>query len=41
MNEGNASGLLSMQDIDGGLIGGASIDALEFVSIIEAAILEK
>ena len=40
MNGGNASGLLSMQDIDGGLIGGASIDALEFVSIIEAAILE-
>jgi triosephosphate isomerase len=41
VNGGNASGLFSMQDIDGGLIGGASIDALEFASIIKAAILEK
>ncbi len=33
----NAPSLFSMPDIDGGLIGGASLDAHEFVSICQAA----
>jgi triosephosphate isomerase len=33
----NAAQLFAMQDIDGGLIGGASLDAGEFVSICQAA----
>jgi triosephosphate isomerase len=33
----NAAGLFSMPDIDGGLIGGASLDAAEFLAIAEAA----
>ncbi|MBT8066099.1 MAG: triose-phosphate isomerase [Gammaproteobacteria bacterium] len=33
----NAAGLLSMQDIDGGLIGGASLKADDFLAIAEAA----
>ena len=33
MNGGNASGLLSMQDIDGGLIGGASLKPEDFLQI--------
>jgi len=36
MNPANAEGLLSMQDIDGGLIGGASLDAASFASLVEA-----
>ena len=34
MNAGNAAELLSQPDIDGGLIGGASLKADEFLSII-------
>lgn len=34
----NAAGLLSMPDIDGGLIGGASLDAAGFLAIAEAAV---
>jgi triosephosphate isomerase len=34
----NAAGLLSMPDIDGGLIGGASLDASGFFAIAEAAV---
>ena len=34
----NAAGLLSMPDIDGGLIGGASLDASGFLAIAEAAV---
>lgn len=34
---GNAAELLAMDDIDGGLIGGASLDAAEFVAICSAA----
>lgn len=34
----NAAPLFSMPDIDGGLIGGASLDADEFVSICQAAV---
>ncbi len=35
----NAAGLLSMPDIDGGLIGGASLKASDFLAIAEAATL--
>ncbi|MGM9662722.1 MAG: triose-phosphate isomerase [Oscillospiraceae bacterium] len=37
MNPGNARELLAQQDIDGGLIGGASLEPAKFVSIISAA----
>ncbi|HHU05047.1 MAG TPA: triose-phosphate isomerase [Clostridiales bacterium] len=37
MNKDNAAQLLSMPDIDGGLIGGASLDPEHFAAIIEAA----
>ena len=36
-NPTNAAGLFSMPDIDGGLIGGASLKASDFLSIINAA----
>lgn len=38
MNEGNACLLLAMDDIDGGLIGGASLKAGSFVEIVKAAL---
>lgn len=34
MNRGNAAGLLALADVDGGLIGGASLKAEEFKAII-------
>ena len=37
MKPGNAKELLSQQDIDGGLIGGAALDAKSFCEIINAA----
>ena len=37
MNEKNAYDLLAQPDIDGGLIGGASLVPEKFVMIIEAA----
>ena len=37
MNAANASGLLDQPDIDGGLIGGASLKAADFLSIVAAA----
>ena len=37
MNAGNAADLLSMKDIDGGLIGGAALKPADFAAIIEAA----
>ncbi len=37
MNATNASALLAQSDIDGGLIGGASLKAADFLSIIAAA----
>lgn len=37
MNAGNAEDLLAQADIDGGLIGGASLKAADFLSIIAAA----
>jgi triosephosphate isomerase len=36
-NPKNAAGLFSMSDIDGGLIGAASLEASDFMSIINAA----
>jgi triosephosphate isomerase (TIM) len=38
MNAGNAAQLLAQPDIDGGLIGGASLKAPDFLTIIAAAI---
>jgi triosephosphate isomerase (TIM) len=37
MNAGNAGALLSQPDIDGGLVGGASLKAADFLQIIAAA----
>lgn len=37
MNEGNAAELLAQYDVDGGLIGGASLVAEKFAKIVEAA----
>ena len=37
MNPANASELLAQPDVDGGLIGGASLDPKKFLAIIEAA----
>lgn len=37
MNAANAASLLSQPDIDGGLIGGASLKAADFLSIVSAA----
>jgi triosephosphate isomerase len=38
MNPGNAAALLAMEDIDGGLVGGASLDAKSFVQLVEACL---
>ncbi len=37
MNEGNAELLLAEEDIDGGLIGGASLNATSFINIVKEA----
>ena len=37
MNAGNAAELLGKPDVDGGLIGGASLKAPDFAAIVEAA----
>ncbi|WP_269542106.1 triose-phosphate isomerase [Cerasicoccus fimbriatus] len=37
MKPENADGLLAKEDIDGGLIGGASLDAKSFVKLVESA----
>ena len=37
MNAKNAAELLSKKNVDGGLIGGASLKAPDFVAIIDAA----
>jgi len=41
MNGGNAAELLAVPDVDGGLVGGASLSADKFVPIIEAAARTK
>ena len=38
MKPGNAAELLAQPDIDGGLIGGAALDAVSFAAIVKAAI---
>ena len=37
MNAGNAEELLAQPDVDGGLIGGASLKAKDFSIIVQAA----
>jgi len=37
MNAGNAAELLAKENIDGGLIGGASLKPADFAQIIKAA----
>ena len=37
MNPQNAGELLAMPDVDGGLIGGASLDWEKFVDVMESA----
>ena len=37
VNEKNAAGLFSMPDVDGGLVGGASLDAGRFIAICRAS----
>ncbi len=37
MNDGNAASLLSKENVDGGLIGGASLVATKFAAIVKAA----
>lgn len=38
MNAGNAESLIAMADIDGGLVGGASLKAQDFLAICQAAL---
>jgi len=38
MKPGNAQSLLALEDVDGGLIGGASLQLDDFIAIIEAAL---
>ena len=37
MKAGNAAALIAQTDIDGGLVGGASLDATEFAAMVKAA----
>lgn len=37
VNASNAQALFSQPDIDGGLVGGASLDAQEFINVVQAA----
>jgi triosephosphate isomerase len=37
MNDGNAAELLAKTNVDGGLIGGASLVAKKFAAIVDAA----
>lgn len=41
MKPANAADLLAQPDIDGGLIGGASLEAKSFVKLVEAALAQK
>lgn len=41
MNAANAASLLAQDDIDGGLIGGASLKSIDFLKIIAAARLQQ
>jgi triosephosphate isomerase len=35
---GNAAALMKQRDVDGGLVGGASLDPGEFAAIVKAAV---
>jgi len=37
LNKSNVKGILSLPNVDGGLVGGASLDSSEFISIIRCA----
>ena len=37
VNASNAAGLLAMADVDGALVGGASLKATDFLAIVRAA----
>lgn len=39
MKPGNAADICALPDVDGGLIGGASLNAADFVAIAQAALL--
>lgn len=41
MNPGNVEDLLAMENIDGGLVGGASLEARSFVQLIEACVHDE
>ena len=41
MKPGNAAELMAMADIDGGLIGGASLNASDFLAIIDAGVAQS
>ena len=41
MNTGNAELFLPQPDVDGGLIGGASLDAKAFSTLVEMALKAK
>lgn len=41
VNRGNSDALFSMADIDGGLVGGASLDGKSFLSIVNSASLSQ
>jgi triosephosphate isomerase len=38
VNEKNAASLFAMPDVDGGLVGGASLNAAQFVEIVKCII---
>ena len=38
MNATNSAVLLAQPDVDGGLVGGASLDAKKFLPILQAAV---
>jgi triosephosphate isomerase len=39
MNDKNSTELLAKSDIDGGLIGGASLKAESFINIVKSAVI--
>lgn len=41
MKAGNAAGIMAMPDVDGGLVGGASIDPDEFVALLRYRLLSN
>jgi len=41
MKPANADELLAMPDIDGGLIGGASLEAKSFIKLVQSAVAQS